>query len=417
MGTGGVNHRGPKTSGRERGDGDRLGDFTTGARRARRRGGRAKRQPRNTLNTLKENLKVVSADCADGTGTRFQQEVTERIYTTNDLNQYTALSNPSEDLKYYDPPTQTTILDGNLTEDGTFTYTWDAENRLKTATPRNPSLNDAKVEFTYDYMGRRVEKVVYYYSGSAWPEDPDVVQRFIYDGWNVVLVLNDGGDPVRKFTWGLDLTQTIHGAAGIGGLLAVEETQGEHQGAYWFFYDGNGNVGQVIKASDQSIAARYEYDPYGNIIGPDDDADGDWRDDAGPYALDNPFRFSTKRFDNETGLGYWGHRYYSPRLGRWISRDPIEERGGLNLYGFVRNNCITESDPVGLHLYSCTCNCSYGSGFWMRTATYTSGFLCCNAASRCCTTTCWTACEAGRIGARTFPLQFKECMFLFCTVL
>jgi len=58
----------------------------------------------------------------------------------------------------------------------------------------------------------------------------------------------------------------LHGAGGIGGLLAVEETATENSPCYWFLYDGNGNVGQIIKASDQTTVAKYEYDPFGNLI-------------------------------------------------------------------------------------------------------------------------------------------------------
>jgi len=54
-------------------------------------------------------------------------------------------------------------------------------------------------------------------------------------------------------------------------------------------------------------------------------------------AKPNPFRFSTKYQDDETDLLYYGHRYYNASTGRWPNRDPIEEQGGLNVYGFVRN--------------------------------------------------------------------------------
>ena len=54
---------------------------------------------------------------------------------------------------------------------------------------------------------------------------------------------------------------------------------------------------------------------------------------TGSEALSNPWRFSTKYWDDETGLGYWGYRYYQPGVGRWASRDPIAEKGGRNLYG------------------------------------------------------------------------------------
>ncbi|NLE57781.1 MAG: RHS repeat-associated core domain-containing protein, partial [Planctomycetes bacterium] len=234
--------------------------------------------------------------------------------------------------------------DGNLTQsgkptancataDGAWRYVWDAENRLvgmHTGDLNSPQPNDKWLEFKYDYMGRRVEKTYKIYSG-GWQVQSGYPIRFVYDGWNPVLVLNGSNETVRKYTWGLDLSQSIHGAGGIGGLLAAVETKGtitpnddEH---YWYFYDANGNVGQVLDATDVdniTIAAKYEYDPYGNLIA-----------SSGTYAEANPFRFSTKWFDDETGLCYYGYRYYSPRLGRWMSSDPAEEHG--NLYLFTSN--------------------------------------------------------------------------------
>jgi RHS repeat-associated protein len=65
-----------------------------------------------------------------------------------------------------------------------------------------------------------------------------------------------------------------------------------------------------------------------------------------------PFRFSTKQFDAETGFYYYGYRFYSPELGRWLSRDPVEEQGGLNLYGFVGNDPVDRWDMLGLGEYS-----------------------------------------------------------------
>jgi RHS repeat-associated protein len=61
----------------------------------------------------------------------------------------------------------------------------------------------------------------------------------------------------------------------------------------------------------------------------------------------NPFQFSTKYTDNETKLVYYGHRYYQPSAGRWLSRDPIEEGGGRNLYGMCENNCPNIFDALG----------------------------------------------------------------------
>jgi RHS repeat-associated protein len=83
--------------------------------------------------------------------------------------------------------------------------------------------------------------------------------------------------------------------------------------------------------------AEYAYDAFGNTIS-----------QSGDLASTFSHRFSTKYFDPETGLYYYGYRYYSPELGRWVSCDPIEEQGGMNLYGFVWNNGIRGIDILGL---------------------------------------------------------------------
>jgi len=79
-----------------------------------------------------------------------------------------------------------------------------------------------------------------------------------------------------------------------------------------------------------------EYGPFGEVVRA-----------SGAMAGVNPFQFSTKYTDAETGLNYYGYRYYNPSTGRWLSRDPLEEQGGANLYGFVGNNPLDRFDPYG----------------------------------------------------------------------
>src|SRR5258708_5570923 len=62
----------------------------------------------------------------------------------------------------------------------------------------------------------------------------------------------------------------------------------------------------------------------------------------------NPFRFSTKYHDDESGLIYYGYRYYNPINGVWLNRDPLGEQGGRNLCGFCNNNSLTLFDALGL---------------------------------------------------------------------
>jgi RHS repeat-associated protein len=106
-------------------------------------------------------------------------------------------------------------------------------------------------------------------------------------------------------------------------------------------YDGNGNIIALVNAADGSLAASFEYDPFGNTIKA-----------TGVAANVQPFGFSTKYTDTETGLCYYGYRYYSPATGRWPSRDPMEEKGGVHLYSMVANDTISRVDPLGLFLYS-----------------------------------------------------------------
>jgi RHS repeat-associated protein len=135
-------------------------------------------------------------------------------------------------------------------------------------------------------------------------------------------------------------------AGGIGGLLAVSTGTADED--YLYMYDANGNVGQLVAwatgyggASSNEwhadrLVATYEYDAYGKVLS-----------SSGTYAAANPFRFSTKWFDDESGLGYWGYRYYSPRLGRWLSRDPARYVDGPHLYVYVHNGPSTSVDSLG----------------------------------------------------------------------
>ena len=101
--------------------------------------------------------------------------------------------------------------------------------------------------------------------------------------------------------------------------------------------DGNGNVTTLTDETGTNITARYEYDPFGRLLSA-----------SGEAADDNPWRFSTKMYEEDWGLGYWGYRWYSPSLGRWTRRDPIWEGDGININVFVGNGPISGSDGLGL---------------------------------------------------------------------
>ncbi|MCP4105424.1 MAG: hypothetical protein GY749_07795 [Desulfobacteraceae bacterium] len=206
--------------------------------------------------------------------------------------------------------------DGNLTEisdyPGSLKYSYNAENRLVSAAPELPMQGDIKVEFVYDYMGRRVKKTVSVWNGS-WTQESE--KLFLYEGWNLICeITSENSQPATEkyYVWGLDLSRSLQGAGGIGGLIATLDNSASV--VYYYFYDANGNVGQLVNATDGSIAAHYEYDPFGNVI----KAEGEYRGS-------NPYRFSTKFFDAETDFLYYGFRFYSTELGRWLNRYLINE--------------------------------------------------------------------------------------------
>jgi RHS repeat-associated protein len=101
-------------------------------------------------------------------------------------------------------------------------------------------------------------------------------------------------------------------------------------------YDGNGNVAALVNVADGTLAANYEYGPFGEVIRA-----------TGPMAKANTIRFSTKYQDDESDLLYYGYRYYKASTGAWLSRDPITERGGKNLYALVDNSPIASFDKNG----------------------------------------------------------------------
>jgi len=255
------------------------------------------------------------------------EALTEQItYDPNPLNQYAQIESSVGWVK----PTEYDG-DGNLTNYDGKVYSWNAENRIISVEPEIPATGDTKVAYVYDYMGRRVHKQVFDHADGLWAVSADT--NFLYDGWNLIQERSNPGtapDTVA-YIWGLDLSGTLQGAGGIGGLLTRIDIS-----SHYYTYDGNGNVGQLVD-NGGIVAAHYEYDPFGNTI-----------TSHGLLASNNSFRFSTKYLDVETDLYYYGYRYYMPEMGRWLNRDPIEETGGFNLYSVCINNGINLYDKIGL---------------------------------------------------------------------
>lgn len=213
--------------------------------------------------------------------------------------------------------------DGNTLSVNDYEGGYDVLNRLISLTKDGVSHR-----LTYDYSSRLI--LIETYHG----ENMVSTKRFVYDGWNVIAEFVDGVK-TKTWLWGEDLSGTIDGAGGVGGLLAENNDAGTFIPAY----DGNGNIVSYLNEDGKAVA-NYVYDPFGNTIL----SNGLMKD-----IFD--YKFSTKM--SIEGLYYYGFRFYNPMNGVWLTRDPIGEQGSVNLYSFVRGNPISIIDKNGLLSWPC----------------------------------------------------------------
>ena len=253
--------------------------------------------------------------------------IAKDAYGRRDTNSITVLQ--ATNVYAYD-------LNGNLLYDGRRAFAYDDENQLIRVTV----TNGWKSEFTYDGKLRRRIVKEFTWNGS-WVQTNEV--HYIYDG-NLVVQERDANNLLLvTYTRGSDLSGSMQGAGGIGGLLARTDNSkqliSDPFATAFYHADGNGNVTCLIYPN-QTIAAKYLYDPFGNMLSM-----------YGTLADANNYRFSSKEWNANSALYYYLYRFYDSNLQRWPNRDPIGERGGLNLYGYVGNNPINKFDPYGLDFW------------------------------------------------------------------
>jgi RHS repeat-associated protein len=220
-------------------------------------------------------------------------------YVPNGLNQYTQVAGAA--LSY--------DSNGNLTGDGTSVYSFDEENRL-----RQVVMGGVTSVYDYDPLGRRRAKTV----GAT-------TTYFVNDGANELAELSSTG--VRQRAWAY--------AVGMDDRIGMYDDAG---GTGWRFYHVN-HQGSVLFTTRQgtggAIADQYQYGPYGEPL-------------PGAPASSNPFRYTGRYLDAESGLYYYRARFYSPKLGRFLQTDPIGTKDDLNLYTYVYNDPVDGMDPAGL---------------------------------------------------------------------
>ena len=246
---------------------------------------------------------------------------------------------------------------GNLTNDGLRNFAYDDENQLIQVWVNNQWLS----QFAYDGKMRRRIRQECAWQGGAWVRTNQVY--YVYDGNEVIQERDINNLPTTTYTRGQDLSGSMEGAGGIGGLLSMTlnvEPGTLNSNSMYYHSDANGNVTMLINGS-QAIVAKYLYDAFGNILSK-----------SGLLADANLYRFSSKEAHPNSGLVYYLYRFYDPNLQRWPNRDPITEEGfeglqdlssikipvgafrvsgdGINLYEFVQNQPTLYYDSVGLEL-------------------------------------------------------------------
>ena len=214
---------------------------------------------------------------------------------------------------------------GNLEEDERFTYAYDEENRLISITRK--SDGQLVAGYQYDALSRRVVKLDYT-SGSV------IETRYFYDDARIIEEQDAASFTVATYVYGNYVDEVL--TMDRGG-----ETYYYHQKSPWSI--------AAVTDSSATVIERYAYDTYGYVTV----MDGTYNSIPlnawfTPHSdIGNPYLFTGRRLDEETGLYHYRNRYYDPVFGRFISRDPEGYKDGMNLYEYVKSNPITGLDPYG----------------------------------------------------------------------
>ena len=190
----------------------------------------------------------------------------------------------------------------------------------------------------YDANSRRIAK-------QELVNGQSVKTLYLYDGWDIVAVMNGQGQLLESYTRGVGL------AGDIGTIVAMTHHSTASSGVLGTFYVHHNHRGDVIvtRSVGGGTVGTYGYSAFGALT---------YR--PGSYDVCR-FKFSSKERDLSSGLYYYGYRFYAPQWQRWIKQDQLGELGGINLYGFVHNNPTGRFDELGL--MGCAPNpCQSGSG-------------------------------------------------------
>lgn len=253
--------------------------------------------------------------------------ITRRDGVERVINERNQVIQAGEDRYFYD-------LNGNLLEKrqgGTVVhYRYDALDRLVEV------IQDGKFSlvYTYDSFHRRLKEQRSDWVNGSWQEQSP--RLFLYDGEKEIGAATEEGKLEQLRLLGLGL------GAEIGAAVAVELNTPSHQGVFIPVHDSRGCVTCLVDAEKGSIVESYRYGAFGER-----QIFNEKKELLERSLCGNPWQYSSKRYDEDTGLLFFGRRYYDPSLQRWISQDPLGDIDGPNRYAYVHNNPVNEIDGYG----------------------------------------------------------------------
>jgi RHS repeat-associated protein len=303
-------------------------------------------------------LAISSSYTYDNVGNRLSLTDTNGLHNYSYDNVYRLLTstNPSETYNYdpvgnrnplinnYDGGNRlladdtyiyTYDLNGNMTSKvkkvggETTTYTYNSEDQLIGVTTPTQT-----VSYKYDALGRRIQKKIV--DGSS-----EIVVKYFFDGEDIIQELDGNNQVIASY---------VHGPS-IDEPISIDKA-GQR---YYYISDGLGSITALVDQNG-NIAQSYRYDSFGNIL-------------STTGSLTQPYTYTGRELDSETGLFYYRARYYDPKIGRFLQEDPVWDE---NLYGYCFSNPLNLVDPYGLYskwvdyLAGYSDVMSFGISKWLR---------------------------------------------------
>jgi len=213
------------------------------------------------------------------------------------------------------------------TLDGGYTYVYDQENRLTQVNLKAPS--ELAGRYVYDALSRRIAK-------TSGPSRGNSETRYVYDDARIIEEQNNAGTTQASYSYGNYIDEVLT-------MDRSGTTYYYHQNALWSV--------EALTDGTAAVVERVAYDAYG--MPTITDGSGTVLTNAWGTArsgVGNPWLFTGRQFDEESGIYFYRARYYDPGKGRFLQRDPMEYRAGLNHYAYVIDNPINWADPLGLKL-------------------------------------------------------------------